>query len=191
MKLREDFTVPFSKEEVVARADALLAAYGYKREAATGALLYIRGTPNSIFYHINPRRYRSEIELWPVLKAGGTEVSVTYKLTRLGSPILPSTKDLLLGEFSDLLRYLIDDQDPQLDREAQATQVGVIQTTVVLTSVILACACLILGAFTSDSIAGHSMVAISIIILVAALVLPIKASPPPLEKPILPEGNLA
>ena len=189
MKLREDFVVPLGKEEVIARADALLSAYGYRRQAGTGSLLYERGTPNAIFYHINPRRYRSEIELWPVLKAGGTEVSVSYKLTRLGSPILPATKDLLLGEFSDLLRYLLDDQEPQLDREGQAAQVGVIQTAVVLTSVILACACLILGALTSDSIAGLSMVVVSIIILVAALALPIKASPPPLEKPILPAGN--
>lgn len=190
MKLREDFVVALGKEEVVARADALLSAYGYRRQAGEGSLLYERGTPNAIFYHINPRRYRSEIELWPVSKAGGTEVSVTYKLTRLGSPILPATKDLFLGEFSDLLRYLLDDQEPQLNREVQASQVGTIQVIIVLFSVAIACVFLAAVTFLDNPLRIAATAAMVVIIL-ATLVLPFKASPPPLEKPILPEGNLA
>jgi hypothetical protein len=183
--------VPSGKEEVIARADALLSAYGYRRQAGTGSLLYERGTPNAIFYHINPRRYRSEIELWPVSKPGGTEVSVSYQLTRLGSPILPSTKDLLMGEFSDLVRYLLDDQEPMLNREAQANKVGVIQALVVLISTIIAFAWVIFAVLQDDSRARLPMTLVAVVILAAMIALPIKASAPPLEKPILPKGNPA
>lgn len=183
MKLREDFVVRLGKEEVIARSDALLSAYGYKREAGTGALLYVRGTPNAIFYHINPRRYRSEIELWPVLKANGTEVSVSYKLTRMGSPILPATKDLYLGEFSDLIRYLLDDQEPNLDRAAQSAQVGLIQIIILLFCITIIALTLFLVLLFREPAAMVSVFVAMILIIIGAMAVPLKAAAPPLTKP--------
>lgn len=120
MKLQEQFVIDVPKDEVLARSDAILSAYGYARQPGLGSILYTRGHPNKILYSFMPRSFGCEVEIWPVSQGASTEVDLRFKLHNFGYYPLPQAiSEFLRDEFSDFVSHIRDGEEPVFDRVDQ------------------------------------------------------------------------